>query len=381
MDICNKNILIMAAGTGGHVFPALAVADELVARGANIFWLGTPTGMENELVARHHYPMHTIAMQGLRGKGFGRAIRLPVMLLSATRQAKKIIKTQHIDVAVGFGGYVSAPGGLACKLAKKKLIIHEQNAIAGMSNRQLARYADVVLQAFDGAFDGKAMDIQNEPHDSKINAHHRKIMTVGNPIRQAIENIADPDKRYNLADNSPLKVLVVGGSLGAMAINHAIVNLLQTNDKSSDKPLHIKHQCGKDNHATMQQAYANATIDPKHTVQLLPFIDDMAAAYAWADVVICRAGALTVSEIASVGVAAIFVPLPSAVDDHQRFNAQSLTKHGAGILLLQNELEKLPSIINNLTRTDCHAMAKKAKTFAKTCVAQKVADQIARVVA
>lgn len=359
MDTKNKNILIMAAGTGGHVFPALAVADELAQRGANIFWLGTPVGMENDLVAKHNYPMFHIDMQALRGKGFGRSLKLPFMLLSATYQAKKIIKDNAIDVVLGFGGYVSAPGGLAAKLSHKPLVIHEQNAIAGMANRQLARYADKVLQAFDGAFGmDKLVD--------------KRAITVGNPIRDAIERLAHPDVRYDVADNLPLKILVVGGSLGAMAINHAIIELL----KQSNKPLTIKHQCGKDNLATMQQVYANANLDPKHTLELLPFIDDMAQAYAWADVVICRAGALTVSEIACVGVAAIFVPLPSAVDDHQSANAQSLTTQDAGVLLPQHELAKLPSIINDLSRHDCKLLAKKAKTFAKTDVAKTVADNI-----
>lgn len=348
-------VLMMAAGTGGHIFPALAVADELTKKGAKVLWLGTPSGMENALVG-DKYPIHPIDMQGLRGKGLVRMIKMPFMLLSATRQARQVIKDNGVDVVIGFGGYVTMPGGMAAKWSKKPLLIHEQNAIAGMSNRTLANYADKVLQAFDGAFGSKAV-------------------TVGNPVRSNIGNIPKPENRYNLKDNSPLKVLVVGGSLGASAINKAIVGLL----KISNRPLSVRHQCGKDNHNDMLIAYSQAEIDTtKHTFQLLPFIDDMAAAYAWADIVVCRAGALTVTEIGNAGVAAIFVPLPHAVDDHQTFNAKSLTDKGAGILLPQSELsdEKLAKILDRLTREQCLEMAQKANENAQTNVANKVADLV-----
>lgn len=356
------NILIMAAGTGGHVFPALAVADELKARGANIHWLGTPTGMENELVAKHEYPMHHIDMQGLRGKGLVRAIKLPFMLLRAVVASKKVIQDNQIDAVIGFGGYVTVPGGLASKWAGKPLIIHEQNAIAGMSNKTLAPYSAKVLQAFDGAFSGLG----------------ERLLTVGNPVRQALIDTKTPDERYDVSDISPLKVLVVGGSLGAKAINEAVVDLL----KISQKPLVVRHQCGKDNHNAMLVAYSQAGIDvTRHVFELMPFIDDMAAAYAWADVVVCRAGALTVTEIATVGVAPIFIPLPHAVDDHQTANAKSLTTHGAGILLPQSELsgEKLNEILSALSRSDCKEMANKARQFAKTDTTKIVADIVQEV--
>lgn len=351
------NVLIMAAGTGGHVFPALAVADELASRGANIHWLGTPMGMENELVAKHGYPMHHIDMQGLRGKGLARAIKLPFMLFKAVISSKSIIKNNNIDAVVGFGGYVTAPGGLASRLTGKSLIIHEQNAIAGMSNKTLAPYATKVLQAFDGAFTGLG----------------ERLMTVGNPVRAQISHIKSPDERYDVTDVSPLKVLVVGGSLGAKAINEAIIDLLKT----SNKPLTVRHQCGKDNHHDMLVAYSQANINTsRHVFEVIPFIEDMAAAYGWADVIICRAGALTVTEIASVGIAPIFIPLPHAVDDHQTANAQSLTDHGAGILLAQSELsgDKLAQILDNLDRKQCLNMAKKARQFAKTDATKVVAD-------
>lgn len=349
---------MMAAGTGGHVFPALAVADEMVARGAVIHWLGTPKGMENELVAKHGHTMHHIDMQGLRGKGLVRAIKLPFMLFKAVMASKNIIKNNNIDVVIGFGGYVTAPGGLAAKLCKIPLIIHEQNAIAGMSNKNLARHADKVLQAFDGAFDSDG----------------KKVLTVGNPVRQSIANIAPPKERY-LNDDSPLKVLVVGGSLGAMAINQAVIDML----KLVNRPLSVQHQCGKDNHNQMLVAYSQAGIDnTKHVIELKPFIDDMAQVYSWADVVICRAGALTVTEIASVGVAAIFVPLPHAVDDHQTANARVLVDAGAAILMPQTTLtgQLLAVTLDELDRKHCQHMANIARSHAKYRVDATVADVI-----
>lgn len=352
------NILMMAAGTGGHVFPALAVADELAKRGATIHWLGTPTGMENELVAKHGYQMHHVQMQGLRGKGLARLVKLPLMLLKAVMHAKKIIETHRIDAVVGFGGYVTAPGGLAAKLAKKPLIIHEQNAIVGMSNKNLARHADKVLQAFDGAFG---------------NGFGERLATVGNPVRANITQIAPPHLRYDVHDDSPLKVLVVGGSLGAAAINKAVVEMFA----HLNRPISLRHQCGKDNHNDMLVAYSQAKIDTTyHVFEVSPFIDDMAAAYAWADVIVCRAGALTVSEIANVGIAPIFIPLPHAVDDHQTANAKSLTNHGGGILLPQSELtgERLAQTLNDLTRGQCLAMAQKTHGKAQADSAVKVAD-------
>ncbi|ANB91897.1 UDP-diphospho-muramoylpentapeptide beta-N- acetylglucosaminyltransferase [Moraxella ovis] len=356
------NILMMAAGTGGHVFPALAVADELTKRGATVHWLGTPNGMENDLVAKHGYKMHHVDMQGLRGKGLARVVKLPFMLFKAVMKAKNTIDSGRIDVVVGFGGYVTAPGGLAAKLSKKPLIIHEQNAIVGMSNKNLARHADKILQAFDGAFgDGFG----------------QRLVTVGNPVRANISQIAPPNERYDDNDTSPLKVLVVGGSLGAAAINKAVIEMFSY----LNRPISLRHQCGKDNHQDMIVAYSRANIDTsRHIFEVMPFIDDMAVAYAWADVIVCRAGALTVTEIASVGVAPIFIPLPHAVDDHQTANAKSLTNDGAGILLPQSELSgaTLAAKLDALTRADCKEMAIKARSHAKDNVAQNVADIIER---
>lgn len=354
------NVLMMAAGTGGHVFPALAVADELSKQGITVHWLGTPNGMENELVAKHGYAMHHINMQGLRGKGLTRMLKLPFMLLKSVMAAKSIIANQRIDAVVGFGGYVTAPGGVAAKLAHKPLFIHEQNAIVGMSNKHLARYADKVLQAFDGAFTEEFGD---------------RLETVGNPVRADIAQIESPETRYDDNDTSPLKVLVVGGSLGAMAINQAVVEML----KQVNRPIHLRHQCGKDNHESMLVAYSQAGIDTaKHVIELKPFIDDMAKAYAWADVIVCRAGALTVTEIQSAGVAAIFIPLPHAVDDHQTANAKVLVNAGAAYLMPQQDLTgaSLAAALDELSREQCKKMAITARAQAKQQVAKTVADMI-----
>lgn len=342
---------MMAAGTGGHVFPALAVAKVLESYGVAIHWLGTKHGMEGALVQKQDYPFYAIDMQGLRGHGLWRAMAMPAMLTKAVLNARHIIKVAKIDAVVGFGGYVTVPGGLAAKWCRCPLIIHEQNAIAGMSNQQLARFADTVMQAFDGAFASS-------------------VLTVGNPVREEILAIPAPNLRYDTADTAPLKLLAVGGSLGALAINEAVVSLLQHNPN-----LCVRHQCGSRNLDTTQALYNTARIDPDR-YRLMPFIDDMAAAYAWADVVLCRAGALTVSEIAAAGAAAIFVPLPSAVDDHQTMNARYLTERGAGILLPQNELKNLADVMKDLDRERCLIMAQKAKDHAVPNAAQQAAQII-----
>lgn len=353
------HILMMAAGTGGHVFPALAVSEELTKRGAVIHWLGTPNGMENGLVAPTGYPFHAIDMQGLRGKGLGRLLKLPVTLLSATMAAIKVIRGHKIDVVVGFGGYVTAPGGIAARLTKTPLIIHEQNAIAGMSNRYLAKMATKVLQAFENTFANSQLDT--------------KIETVGNPVRHAISGVAEPRARYDVNDSSPLKLLVVGGSLGAQVLNETLPKALA----SIDRPFEVRHQCGRNNEAATQAAYDNEDLSI-HQFTVQPFIDDMAAAYNWADIVVCRAGALTVTEIQNVGIAAIFVPLPSAVDDHQTANARTLTLHKAGILLPQSELtpKRLSDELAKLDRRACLEMAEKGHALANRDACQQVADII-----
>lgn len=351
------NVLMMAAGTGGHVFPALAVAEALADRGAAIHWLGTQVGMEKDLVTPTGYPYHAIGMQGLRGKGVGRLFKLPMTLLAAVMASHKVIKQHRIDVVVGFGGYVTAPGGIAAKMAGVPLIVHEQNAVAGMSNRYLAKIASQVLQAFEGTFQGQS----------------DKVKTVGNPVRNAISGVAAPSDRYDSNDTSPLRLLIVGGSLGAQVLNDTVPKALEL----LKAPLQVRHQCGRNNEAATQLAYESCDID-QHNVTVQPFIDDMAAAYNWADVIVCRAGALTVTEIQNVGIAAIFVPLPHAVDDHQTANAKTLTDCAGAMLLPQSELtpKRLSEILTALDRPSCDLMAKKANALANRQATETVANII-----
>lgn len=375
-------VLIMAAGTGGHIFPALAVADELTQRGAVVHWLGTPMGMENTLVGGR-YPVHHIAMQGVRGKGIGRLLALPTRLWTTIKVVKTIIQTNQIDGVVGFGGYVSVPGGVAAKLMGKPLIIHEQNATAGLANRILARFAQTILQGFGGAF----------------GVNTAKMLTVGNPVRKAICDLPPPNVRDGFDVNNAaidktktdktdkdksdwqtrgLKLLVLGGSLGADAINQAVLSLLPI----APMPFTVKHQCGKSHYDKLKADYAKIALDDKHSVEVLAFIDDMAAAYQWADVVLCRAGALTVSEIACVGVPALFVPLPTAVDDHQTANAKSLTDNDAGILLPQDELtgDRLVQILSNLDPNRRQTLANNAYACANKNSTTVIADIVADVI-
>ena len=357
-------ILVMAAGTGGHVFPALAVSEELVKHGAVVHWLGTPNGMENDLVKPSGYPMHAIHMQGLRGKGIGRVLKLPATLLSATLAAVKIIRSNQIDLVIGFGGYVTAPGGLAARMTGTPLVIHEQNAIAGMSNRYLAKMANKVLQAFEHTFNDSSKSV--------------KLETVGNPIRNAISGVSMPSQRYDLTSQEPLKLLIVGGSLGAQVLNETVPQTLAL----MQKPLQVRHQCGRNNEAATQAAYASVDTS-HHQVAVSPFIEDMAAAYNWADVIVCRAGALTVTEIQNVGIAAIFVPLPHAVDDHQTANAKTLTDIDAAVLLPQSELTaaRLAELLSSLDRSQCLAMAERGYAQAQRGASQHVADIVLQMLA
>lgn len=364
-------VLMMAAGTGGHVFPALAVADELAKQGAIIHWLGTPNGMENDLVKPTGYQFHAIHMQGLRGNGIMRLIKAPMTLMKAVLEANQVIKQHQIDVVVGFGGYVTAPGGLAAKLSGKPIIIHEQNAIAGMSNHYLAKIANRVMQAFDNTF--PASD---------------KVITVGNPVRQAIIDLPNPTQRFAKKNdddaklgNTRLNLLVVGGSLGAKALNDVIAPTLAILAQQSKVAWQVRHQCGKNNVDATQAIYDASTLDQtsdKVNVEVMPFIADMAAAYEWADVIVCRAGALTVTEIANVGLPAVFVPLPHAVDDHQTANARLLVEKQAAFLLPQKELtaETLANILAQLDRPTCLAMAQKSLALANPHASKQAADII-----
>ena len=356
-------VLMMAAGTGGHVFPAIAVAQALQKLGADVHWLGTMTGMENDLLQNYDFSYHAINMQGLRGNGIKRLLKAPTTLLKATLAAIKIIKTNKIDVVVGFGGYVTAPGGLAAKVCKKPIVIHEQNAIAGMSNNYLAKLANQVLQAFPNTF---------------TELPSNKVMTVGNPVRDAIVQVPPPQLRVDVNDPTPLKLLVIGGSLGAQALNNNIApTLKKLESMPSSKSWQVRHQCGKNNLADTQAVYDKAQLQSTQ-YEILPFVKDMAEAYSWADVIVCRAGALTVTEVATVGLPAVFVPLPHAVDDHQTANAKTLSQHQAAFLMPQKDLnaDSLSDILSQLDRHKILAMAQKAREYAKPDATQLAADAI-----
>ncbi len=343
-----KNVMVMAAGTGGHIFPALAVAEKLRAQGIDVHWLATMSGMEHRLVPSSGIPLYPIDIQGLRGNGVKRLIAAPFKIIKATLAAMRLMRALKIDVVVGFGGYVAGPGGLAARLLGIKLVLHEQNAIAGMTNRQLSRIATTVCQAFPQAF-----------------APSEKVQTTGNPVRADILNVAEPAMRF--ADRQgAIQVLVIGGSLGAQALNERIPPAL-AKLASADQQIHVRHQCGAkqvDETLARYQGLTSAYL----SFEVLPFVDNMAAAYANADFIICRAGALTVSEVAAVGLPAVFVPLPHAVDDHQTANARYLSDVGAALLCPQATLT--PDVLADqlrplMNRETLLAMAEKSRLQAK----------------
>lgn len=339
------NVLIMAGGTGGHVIPALSVARRLKDQGYGVHWLGSIQGIENDLVPDAGYELHRISVTGLRGKGPLKLVFAPFALMKACLQAWSVFRKVKPKLALGMGGFASGPGGLIAAITRVPLLVHEQNAIPGMTNRLLSKFAKPVMQAFENTF-----------------AEQAKIKTVGNPVRKSIVAINEPEQRLN--DRSgPLNVLVVGGSLGAVALNHAVIEMLNLMSES-ERP-NVWHQTGKRNFDDVKAGYDAHGLKPRVSA----FIGDMAEAFEWADVVICRAGALTISELASAGVASILVPFPFAVDDHQTANANYLVKHGAAWLRPQADLtaEALASDIRTLTqsRDQVLAMSKAARAQAK----------------
>ena len=353
-----KHVMMMAAGTGGHVFPALAVAKALQQQGKQVSWLATPSGMENRLLKNHDIPIYQIDIQGVRGNGIVRKLLAPFKILKATLSAMRYMKKLNVDAVAGFGGYVAGPGGLAARILGIPVIIHEQNAVAGFTNTQLSRIAKTVCQAFPNTFPAQ-----------------NKVVTTGNPVRAEITEILNPSWRYGEREKAgqPLCILIVGGSLGAQALNTCVPEAL----KQFDLPLQVYHQCGQ-NHADETRArYADAPETLKVEVQ--PFIEDMAKAYSDADLIICRAGALTVTEVATAGVAAVFVPLPSAVDDHQTANAQFLAQLGAAKICPQANMtpESLKTVLEPLlNRQLLQEMAVKARQQAQPDATQHVVNLI-----
>ena len=346
--------MMMAAGTGGHVFPALAVAKELQQQGIDVSWLATPSGMENRLLQNHNIPIYQIDIQGVRGNGLMRKALAPFKILKATWAAMKYMKQLNVDAVAGFGGYVAGPGGLAARALGIPILIHEQNAVAGFTNTQLSRVAQTVCEAFPNTF-----------------PKQDKVVSTGNPVRKEITEILSPSWRYQEREKAglPLRILIVGGSLGAQALNERVPEAL----KQLNVALDVYHQCGQKNQDSTQARYANAP--EQLTVQVQPFIEDMAKAYADADLIICRAGALTVTEIATAGVAAIFVPLPSAVDDHQTANAKFLANAAAAKICPQATLtpESLTAVLAPLmNRQVLSEMAVKARQHAQPDATQHV---------
>lgn len=303
--------LIMAGGTGGHIFPGLAVAQALRDKGWRVHWLGAPGSMESRLVAAHGFPLEWVDFSGVRGKGFKTLVQLPLRLLKALWQSLRVVRRVKPHVVVGLGGYITFPGGMVSVLLGRPLVLHEQNSVAGMANKVLSRVADRVFTAFPEVL---AMG-----------------QWVGNPLRAEFLNQAAPAQRF-AGRSGPLKVLVVGGSLGARALN-TVVPLALALIPIEQRPV-VTHQAGEKQIDELRANYAAAAVD----ATLTPFIDNTAQAFAEADLVICRAGASTVTEIAAVGAAAVFVPFPSAVDDHQTFNARFLVDQGAGWLLPQADM-------------------------------------------
>ncbi len=308
-------VMIMAGGTGGHVFPGLAVARQLAAADQRIVWLGTRQGMEAKIVPAAGIAVEWISVGGLRGKGWSTWVLAPVRLVKALWQSIAAIRRQRPAVVLGLGGFVSGPGGLAAWLLRRPLLIHEQNAVAGLTNRILARVATGVFEAFPSSFPAS-----------------RRAITIGNPIRPEIAALNPPQQRLR-GRSGPIRILVLGGSQGALALNRllpAALALLKTRCE-----FEILHQAGERTMDTARTAYGEAGI----AARIVSFVDDMAAAYAWADVAVCRSGALTVGELAAAGVASVLVPFPAAVDDHQSANARYLSDAGAALLMQEADLD------------------------------------------
>lgn len=342
-------ILVMAGGTGGHVFPALAVADELHARGMEVTWLGTRQGLEAEVVPRAGFPIDYIQVSGLRGKGWLSWLLAPVKLALALVQAAAVIRHRRPLAVLGMGGFVAGPGGLAACLMRRPLLIHEQNARAGLTNRLLKPLAAQVMEAFPGTF-----------------VTDKKVLHTGNPLRS--DFLQTHEKQSH---QGPLRLLVVGGSLGAAHFNAVVPQTLAAMD-AGRRP-EVWHQAGKRNIDSARAAYAEAGIE----VRVEAFIDDMAAAYQWADLVLCRAGAMTVSELAAVGVASILVPFPYAVDDHQTANARYLSAREAAVLLPQTQMTvpRLAELLSGLTAPVLHKMAVAARRLSMPDATTRVADE------
>jgi len=356
-------LLVAAGGTGGHIFPGLAVADVMREHGWRVLWCGHPERMEGELVPAHQIELLPLRFAGLRGKGWASWVKLPFTLLSACVQAWRALSRARPQVVLGMGGYVAFPLGMMAALRRVPLVVHEQNAIAGLTNRGLARVAQRVLSAFPAVWQ----------HPKVV----QKNRVVGNPVARTLQRQPPPAQRYG-ARNGALRLLVLGGSLGAQALN-TIVPAALARLPAATRPT-VRHQCGRDHVQRTRAAYQHAEL----TADCVPFITDMAEALTWADVVVCRAGAMTVTEVTAIGTAALFVPLPHAVDDHQHANARYLSDAQAAWLCDQSDLtpEWLAAWLAGLNRAQLCAVAERAHRHAAPEAAQRIAEiciEIARV--
>ena len=351
MNQASIRIVVMAGGTGGHVYPALAVAQALRARGHQVSWMGAPDSFESRTVPAQGFEIDSIRVSGLRGKGWRMLLSAPFKLLRALADAWFILRRKQPQVVLGMGGFAAGPGGLAAFLRRTPLVIHEQNAAPGLTNRLLARLAQVVLQAFPDTF--------------------AKGRTVGNPVRAGFAELAPPQQRLQARSDERPHLLVLGGSQGAKALNQKLPQALQLID-ADQRPL-IRHQAGRTIELA-QQAYADAGLD----AQVEAFIDDMPAAFAWADLVVCRAGASTIAEICASGVASVLVPFPFAVDDHQTRNARQLVDAKAALLMPEADLNpaQLASALSALLadRARLIEMASAARAQADPDTVDRIAD-------
>ncbi|MGZ8158170.1 MAG: undecaprenyldiphospho-muramoylpentapeptide beta-N-acetylglucosaminyltransferase [Methylobacter sp.] len=356
-----KRIVIMAGGTGGHVFPALAVAQELIGKGWQVSWLGTQKGLEGRVIPEQGIEIDWLSVAGVRGKGWLSKITAVFLLVKACIQALKILRQRKPDVVLGMGGFVAGPGGLMAKLLGIPLIIHEQNRVPGTTNRLLAGMANQVLEAFPGSF------------DKKVNAKF-----TGNPLRKQFVIPLDPPFSKGEA-NSPfekggqggIKILVVGGSQGAQVLNEVVPDALAAlADVANGNTVQIKHQTGTAMQKQVESRYKELGVN----AEVHAFIEDMVSAYQWADLVICRSGAMTVSEVAAAGVPAIFIPLPNAIDDHQSANARYLADAGAAQILMQKDLNTA-TLVEHITKVvkQLDVMSKTAKEYARLDATEIVA--------
>jgi len=349
----SKKLLVMAGGTGGHVFPGLAVAKKLQQEGWEIRWLGTADRMEAELVPKHGIEIDFIKVKGLRGQGLAKLVKAPFQIINAIMQARQHIKAWKPDVVLGMGGYVSGPGGVAAWMSGVPVVLHEQNAVAGLTNQWLSKVATKVFQAFPGAFSSAEV--------------------VGNPVREDVVSLTDPTSRMQNR-NGDIRILVMGGSQGAKILNDTMPQVLS----NLGSGFTVKHQAGKSNATSVEQVYRKYDVS---NVEVSEFIDDVAQAYEWADLLVCRSGALTVSEVSAAGVGSVFIPFMHK-DRQQALNADHLVEGGAALMIEQPDLtvEKLTTVISELNRKELLLMATKARQAAKLDADVTVAKAISALV-